>query len=242
MTVNLWSSTFLLPNQGGILNINDLSYEQIIELVQDTKTDSVVLEQIAQWPLLNNENMHIVVSEETLLIEIAKHKNTSQETLEFLAKTFTIYAIDDFILNLLNNPKSSPLVLDQLVLQGEDSECFEEVKSAVAGHPNASSEILFFLSFDEDWNIEGNATDNANYEPIDDESLMSLANSEYEEIRYLVAINEETPVEVLRKLSTDFDFIRRACAENPNCDQALLEIFLKDEDEYVREAAENQLN
>jgi hypothetical protein len=133
------------------LNINELSYEQILELAQDTKTDSVTLEQVSQWPLLNNENMHVVISEETLLIELAKHKNTSKETLEFLAKTFTIYLIDDFILNLLNNPKSSPLVLDQLVLQGEDLECFEEVKSAVAVHPNASSEILFFLSYDDDW-------------------------------------------------------------------------------------------
>jgi hypothetical protein len=224
------------------LNINELSYEQILELAQDTKTDSVTLEQVSQWPLLNNENMHVVISEETLLIELAKHKNTSKETLEFLAKTFTIYLIDDFILNLLNNPKSSPLVLDQLVLQGEDLECFEEVKSAVAVHPNASSEILFFLSYDDDWDVQCNATDNPNYEPIDDETLMSLASSEYEEIRYLVATNEETPVEVLRKLSTDFDFIRRACAENPNCDQELLKIFLNDEDEFVREAAENQLN
>lgn len=72
----------------------------------------------------------------------------------------------------------------------------------------------------------------------DPETLIRLSHHEDGRVKFLVAHNPHTPVEVLEAFATDTSpVIRRGVAKNPNTPADLLMALARDEDFIVRKAA-----
>jgi hypothetical protein len=195
------------------MNLEEFDYEQLYELATNSDTSSELLDKIAQ--IVGHD-------QPSLLLEIAENPNTTSATLEFIADTYSGFDLSEVMLAVARNVKVNSITLNSLVLGNESMDEIEELKEIVCMSEVASAEILFFLSHDENDDISEMARENPNWIELNAQSLAQFAESEHEEIRFFVALNDHTPIETLRILANDYDYIRQACAENPNCDAELM--------------------
>lgn len=65
------------------------------------------------------------------------------------------------------------------------------------------------------------------------EKLTSFAEAPDEGFREAIALNPNTPTDILRDLSSGTEHVRQAVAENPNTPLDVMENLARDENEYV---------
>ena len=145
--------------------------------------------------------------------------------------------------------------LAKLAREGTDEE-----KQAVARHPNTSLQTLLYLSkidfaeevdknpllplyiesgFDEIVKILENVADQTER----GERLEELASSVWNDVRYGVAKNANTPPDILSLLANDHVCeVCRATAENENTPSAILSILANDQSISVHRAAQANLD
>ena len=131
-----------------------------------------------------------------------------------------------------NDPSTPPNVLQQLA--SNKGHRYNDVRRAVAEHPNASPELLEELAEEGNWYVARNP--NAPAEIL--EKLGSLSNLY---ARELVAIHPNTPINVLMQFVTDSDEgVRSAAARNTRLPPGGLQKLATDQNKYIRiEVAKN---
>ncbi|MEM1394740.1 MAG: hypothetical protein AAGG00_15905 [Cyanobacteria bacterium P01_H01_bin.150] len=202
-------------------------YNSIPEAVAENPStpSSVLIELAKRDRLTTRDGCYHTISN-----KIAMRKDAPPEALEYIVRQPVVPVVCE----ALRNPNTPDSALEWLVENQDD----EIILSAVAKHPNITTDILERLSIHESADVRDTV---ASQQKCPLSILETLACDSGVKVQQEVAANSNTPHYILESFSqSENSAIRTALASNPNLSPTILKRLANDEKvEVRREVAKN---